>query len=101
VHLTYTRAFCVLVGFNIAMLIPSPGALGSLETGGTAALVFFGVDQSNALAFMLVYHMTQLLPAIGAGAAVLLLTTMAPTVSLAHEATATNGDAQVTPPPCA
>lgn len=71
VHLTFATAFCVLVGFNVAMVIPSPGALGSVETGGTAALVFFGAPRSNALAFMLVYHLTQLLPAIAAGAAVL------------------------------
>jgi glycosyltransferase 2 family protein len=70
-HLTFATAFCVLVGFNVAMVIPSPGALGSVETGGTAALVFFGAPRSNALAFMLVYHLTQLLPAVAAGAAVL------------------------------
>lgn len=72
VHLTFATAFCVLVGFNIAMVVPSPGALGAVETGGTAALVFFGAPRSNALAFMLVYHLTQLLPAIAAGAALLL-----------------------------
>lgn len=71
VHLTFATAFCVLVGFNIAMLVPSPGALGSVETAGTAALGFFGAPRANALAFMLVYHLTQLLPAIAAGAAVL------------------------------
>ena len=53
------------------MLIPSPGGVGSVEAGGTAALTFFGVDQSTALAFMLVYHFTQLLPAVAMGAAIL------------------------------
>ncbi|HXX69448.1 MAG TPA: lysylphosphatidylglycerol synthase transmembrane domain-containing protein [Polyangiaceae bacterium] len=75
VHLTFATAFCVLVGFNVATVVPSPGALGSVETGGTAALVFFGAPRSNALAFMLVYHLTQLLPAVAAGAAVLVATT--------------------------
>ena len=71
IHLTFASAFCVLVGFNFAMLIPSPGGVGSVEAGGTAALVFFGVDQSTALAFMLVYHFTQLLPAVAVGATIL------------------------------
>jgi uncharacterized membrane protein YbhN (UPF0104 family) len=71
IHLTFSSAFCVLVGFNFAMLIPSPGGVGSVEAGGTAALTFCGVDQSTALAFMLVYHFTQLLPAVAMGAAIL------------------------------
>jgi uncharacterized membrane protein YbhN (UPF0104 family) len=53
------------------MIVPSPGAIGTVEVGGTAALIFFGVDQSRALAFMFVYHFTQLLPGIAGGAAVL------------------------------
>jgi uncharacterized membrane protein YbhN (UPF0104 family) len=61
----------VLIGFNVAMVVPSPGAVGSVETGGTAALVFFGVDQSKALAFMFVYHFTQLLPGIATGMGIL------------------------------
>src|SRR5262249_36017419 len=58
IDLTFAQAFSVLIGFNIAMVVPSPGAVGSVETGGTAALVFFGVDQSKALAFIFVYHFT-------------------------------------------
>lgn len=72
-ELTMVMAFSVLMAFNLAMAIPSPGAVGTVEAGGTAALVFFGVDQSKALAFMLVYHMAQLLPAIVGGAVVLVL----------------------------
>ena len=64
-------AFSVLIGFNVAMVVPSPGAVGTVEAGGTAALVFFGVDQSRALAFMFVYHFTQLLPGIASGVAIL------------------------------
>jgi glycosyltransferase 2 family protein len=71
IELTPAMAFSVLIGFNVAMVVPSPGALGSVEAGGTAALVFFGVDQSRALAFMFVYHFTQLLPGIATGAAIL------------------------------
>jgi uncharacterized membrane protein YbhN (UPF0104 family) len=72
VHLSFAMAFSVLVGFNVATLIASPGGVGSLEAGGTAALAFLGVDHSQALAFMLVYHATQLLPAVVSGLAILI-----------------------------
>jgi uncharacterized protein (TIRG00374 family) len=72
IHLTFAQAFSVLIGFNIAMVVPAPGAVGSVETGGTAALVLFGVDQSKALAFIFVYHFTQLLPGLATGAAILI-----------------------------
>lgn len=71
IHLTLGMAFSVLIGFNIAMVVPSPGAIGTLETGGTAALVFFGVDQSKAFAYILVYHLTQLLPGVATGVAII------------------------------
>jgi len=71
IHITMTQAFCVLIGFNLAMVVPSPGGIGSVEVGGTAALVFFGVDQAKAIAFMFIYHFAQLLPGIVTGAAIL------------------------------
>lgn len=71
IELNFRTAFSVLIGFNLAMVVPSPGAIGTVETGGTAALVYFGVDQSRALAFMFVYHFTQLLPAIATGVGIL------------------------------
>ncbi len=71
IQLDLLMAFSVMIGFNLAMVVPSPGAIGSIEAGGTAALMFFGVDQSKALAFMFVYHLSQLLPGIAAGAAIL------------------------------
>jgi glycosyltransferase 2 family protein len=69
--LTLAMGFSVLIGFNIAMVVPSPGAIGTVEAGGTAALIFFGFDHSKALAFMFVYHFSQLLPGIATGAAIL------------------------------
>jgi uncharacterized protein (TIRG00374 family) len=72
IDLTLVKAFSVLIGFNVAMVVPSPGAVGTVEAGGTAALLALGVDQSKALAFMFVYHITQLLPGIAAGAAILI-----------------------------
>jgi uncharacterized protein (TIRG00374 family) len=72
IHLTLVSAFCVLVAFNLASVVSSPGAVGTVEAGGTAALVYFGVDQSQALAFMFVYHFAYLLPAIAGGVYVLI-----------------------------
>ena len=71
IQLTLVSAFCVLVAFNLASVISSPGAVGTVEAGGTAALLFFGVDQSKALAFMFLYHFAYLLPAIAGGVFVL------------------------------
>jgi uncharacterized protein (TIRG00374 family) len=71
IDLDLARASCLLIGFNLAMVVPSPGYVGVVEAGGTAALVFFGVDQSRALAFMFVYHFSQLLPGIMTGVTIL------------------------------
>jgi glycosyltransferase 2 family protein len=71
IDLSFRTAFCVLIGFNLAMVVPSPGAIGTVEAGGTGALMFFGIDQSRALAFMVVYHFTQLLPSIAGGVGIL------------------------------
>ncbi len=71
IDVSMVTAFSVLIGFNLAMVVPSPGSIGTVEVGGTAALVFAGVDQSRALAFMFVYHFTQLLPGIATGVALL------------------------------
>jgi uncharacterized protein (TIRG00374 family) len=71
IELSLVMAFSVMIGFNLATVVPSPGALGTVEAGGMAALAFFGVDHSKALAFMFVYHFTQLLPGIAGGVAVL------------------------------
>lgn len=67
VHLSFAMALSVLIGLNVAAVVPSPGGVGSMEAGGTAALALFGVGHSDALAFMLVYHATQLLPALVMG----------------------------------
>jgi uncharacterized membrane protein YbhN (UPF0104 family) len=55
------------------MIVPAPGGVGAVETGGTAVLVLFGVNRSAALAFLFVYHLTQLLPTIMLGATMLAL----------------------------
>lgn len=70
-ELTLVQAFSVMIGFNLATIVPSPGGVGTIESGGALALVFFGFDQSRAMAFMFVYHFSQLLPGVAGGAAVL------------------------------
>jgi uncharacterized membrane protein YbhN (UPF0104 family) len=70
IELSFVQAFSVLVGLNVATLVPSPGGIGTLEAGGVAALVFCGVNQSQALAFMCLYHFTQLVPGVLGGALV-------------------------------
>jgi glycosyltransferase 2 family protein len=72
IDLTVAQAFSVLVGLNLGTFVPSPGALGSMETAGTAALVLCGAARPSALAFMFVYHLTQLAPALAAGVAILI-----------------------------
>jgi uncharacterized protein (TIRG00374 family) len=67
-----TQAFCVLVAFNLAMFVPSPGGVGAVEAGGTTVLVLFGADHAKALAYMFVYHFAQLVPAIATGAIILI-----------------------------
>jgi glycosyltransferase 2 family protein len=73
IELSWLMAFSVLIGFNLAMVVPSPGAVGSVEAGGTAAMLFFGIDQSKAMAFMFVYHFTQLLPGVMGGVVLLVV----------------------------
>ncbi len=71
IDLGLAKAFCVLVGFNAAMVVPSPGAVGTIESGGTAALAWFGADLSTAFAFITVYHFCQMIPGILAGVVIL------------------------------
>jgi uncharacterized membrane protein YbhN (UPF0104 family) len=67
------QAFAALTAFNIATAVPSPGNAGSFEAGGTLALAAFGIDKETALAFIFLYHLTQVVPGFAAGGLVLLL----------------------------
>jgi len=71
--LTIMQAFATLTAFNVAMAIPSPANVGSFEAGGTLALIASGVHKDTALAFIFIYHMTQLLPGFVGGILVLAL----------------------------
>ena len=67
------QAFAVLTAFNIATAVPSPGNAGSFESGGTLALLQFHVATPTALAFIVLYHLTQVIPSMCAGIIVLAL----------------------------
>jgi uncharacterized membrane protein YbhN (UPF0104 family) len=65
------EAFATLTAFNLAMVVPAPASIGSFEAGGAMALVGFGAARPAAMAFMILYHLTQLVPGVLLGAAVL------------------------------
>ncbi len=69
--LTMVQAFSVLTAFNVATAVPSPGNVGSFEAGGTLALTTLGVPRDIALAFVFLYHLTQVVPTAALGALVL------------------------------
>jgi len=72
-ELTPMQAFAALTAFNVATAVPSPGNAGSFEAGGTLALTAFGIPKETALAFIFVYHVTQVLPGFVGGVLVLVL----------------------------
>jgi glycosyltransferase 2 family protein len=52
-----------LVAIALITMVPSaPGFVGTLQGAGTAALVVFGVQKEQGLAFSIVYHATQWIP---------------------------------------
>jgi glycosyltransferase 2 family protein len=71
--LTIMQSFATLTAFNLASIVPSPGNVGSFEAGGTLALTAFGIPRETALAFILLYHLTQVLPGFIGGILVLAL----------------------------
>jgi glycosyltransferase 2 family protein len=71
ISLTAMQAFATLTAFNLASVVPSPGNMGSFEAGGAVAMVHFGVAHSTAVAFMVLYHLTQVLPGIALGSIIL------------------------------
>jgi uncharacterized membrane protein YbhN (UPF0104 family) len=70
-ELTAMQAFAALTAFNVATAVPSPGNAGSFEAGGTLALIAFGIPKETALAFIFLYHLTQIVPGFVGGVLVL------------------------------
>ena len=71
--LSAMQAFAALTAFNVATAVPSPGNAGSFEAGGTLALIAFGIPKETALAFIFLYHLTQVVPGFVGGVLVLVL----------------------------
>ena len=71
--LTPMQAFAALTAFNVATAVPSPGNAGSFEAGGTLALIAFGIPKETALAFIFLYHLTQVVPGFIGGILVLVV----------------------------
>ncbi len=65
------QAYGALTAWNLATIIPSPGNAGSFEASGTLALGWLGVNADAALAFVFLYHLTQVLPGMVAAAVLL------------------------------
>ena len=57
----------------MATAVPSPGNAGSFEAGGTLALIAFGIPKETALAFIFLYHLTQVVPGFVGGVLVLVM----------------------------
>jgi glycosyltransferase 2 family protein len=72
-ELSPMQAFAALTAFNVATAVPSPGNAGSFEAGGTLALAAFGIPKETALAFIFLYHLTQVVPGFVGGLLVLTL----------------------------
>jgi uncharacterized membrane protein YbhN (UPF0104 family) len=66
-------ALLVLIGINVAIVVPGPPAnLGTLEAGAVAALGLRGVKVEPAVMFAVGYHLILMVPVMIAGAAVFL-----------------------------
>jgi uncharacterized protein (TIRG00374 family) len=56
-------AMVALVAIALVTMVPSaPGFIGTLQGGGTAAMLVFGVPKEQGLAFTIVFHATQWFP---------------------------------------
>jgi len=67
--LTPMVAFAVLTAANLGTIVPVPGGAGSFEAAGAFALSAAGVAHGKAFAFVLLYHLSLLLPMVVAGVA--------------------------------
>lgn len=63
IQLTVLQSLVVLLILTIMLTLPStPGFFGAMELAIKIGLVLFGVDESRAFAFALVYHISQYVP---------------------------------------
>ena len=60
-------AFALLTAANLGTVVPVPGGAGSFEAAGAFALATSGVPHHAAFAFVLLYHLSLLVPMVVAG----------------------------------
>jgi len=66
--------WCVLlVGINLAIAIPAPGHVGTLEAGAVLILLALGIERGPASVFALLYHAAHLFPTLILGSIALQL----------------------------
>lgn len=71
-HLSLLAGILVTVAVGLSFIVPAPPAgVGIFEAAGLAALSSYGIAKSNALAYVLVLHVLNVLPLIVAGVVVL------------------------------
>jgi uncharacterized membrane protein YbhN (UPF0104 family) len=66
-------AFALLTAANLGTVVPVPGGAGSFEAAGAFALAMAGVPHHAAFAFVLLYHLSLLVPMVVAGAGLVAL----------------------------
>ena len=74
-HLTisWPQTGVVLLGLMLGVMVPAaPGAAGTYEAGGVAALTLIGVDKTLALSYVLLIHVVQYLVVLLAGVPILI-----------------------------
>ena len=70
----FPLAVIVLVGINLALLLPStPASAGPFEGATVAVLMLAGIGKTPAVAFALFYHAIQVIPVTAVGVLVLLV----------------------------
>jgi uncharacterized protein (TIRG00374 family) len=68
-------ALLVLLGINVALVLPSlPAGAGAFEAAVALVLMLGGVAKGPAIAFAIVYHLVQVVPVTAAGAWIVLKT---------------------------
>jgi glycosyltransferase 2 family protein len=68
IHLPVASAFFLLVVLCIGVAVPSaPGFIGTIQLVSVLGLSIFGVPQSQALTFSILYHLSQYIPVTGLG----------------------------------
>ena len=66
-------AFALITAANLGTVVPVPGGAGSFEAAGAYALASTGVRHDVAFAFVLIYHLSLLLPIMVAGVGLVVL----------------------------